>query len=64
MTTTTTPTGYETYTADERAAMVRRLEADMRYERGLATGTDLRAEIAQANVREFARQIAAIRRTK
>lgn len=58
------PTGYETNTPEERAEMVRRLEADLRQERWSAEGDGLRAEVARANVREFQRQIETIRRTK
>lgn len=56
-------TGYETYTSEELDAMARRLEADMRYERTVADGDGLRAEVARSHVRTYQQQIAAIRAT-
>lgn len=57
-------TGYESYSAAERAELIRRLESDIRQESWAAEGDGLRAEVARANVREFRRRIEAIRRTK
>ncbi len=57
-------TGYETYTKEERAEMIKRIESDLRQEKWASEGNDLRAEIAQANVREFERTIKKIRKTK
>ncbi len=52
--------GYETYSRDELVEMDRKLAGDLRQEQWAADGTGLRAEIAQANVREIGRQRAAI----
>lgn len=57
------PTGFESYTGDELREFARGFETSLRYERTLVDGTDTRAQLAQANVREFARTIAKIEQT-
>ena len=59
-----TATGYESYTADERKEMVTRLEKDMLAELRNVDGGGLRADVARAQVAEYKRQIAAIKKTK
>jgi hypothetical protein len=55
-------TGYKTYTRDELIGLESSRLSHLKQERWIAEGTGLSAEIAQANVREFEKQLIAIRK--
>lgn len=56
-------TGYESYTAEQRAEMVEKIKRDIAYERTLIDGDGLRSDIARATVSELNRQLSAIQKT-
>lgn len=56
--------GYDSYTTEELDAMVESIDKARRYELSIADGTDLRATIAMANVRELGRQIGEINKVR
>ncbi len=58
-------TGYETYTKEERAEMVKQAEADLKHEKWVAEGNAcLRSEIARSTVRTLEETIRKIKATK